>query len=87
MDTAGALNILKNKINNNFILVNGDSFFDFDIESLFKSSVNNKIGQMLLVKNLLYKSNNKLSRLGINKSGEVFFKKKKFFNEFWCLFI
>ena len=78
MDTAGALYILKNKINNNFVLINGDSFFDYDIKNIIKSSLNSKIGQMLLIKNFSYKSNSKLSKLGINNQSEVFFKKNHF---------
>ena len=32
MDTGGALNILKNKIKNDFILMNGDSFLEFNLK-------------------------------------------------------
>jgi D,D-heptose 1,7-bisphosphate phosphatase len=92
MDTGGALNILRNKIKNNFILLNGDSFLDFDLQKIFKLKFKNKVGQMILIKNKTYKTNNKLSELGLNKfktvvynnksklmnSGVYYFKKKIF---------
>jgi len=87
LGTYGALSQLKNKIKNNFILMNGDSFVNIDLTSLFKTKLEKKyISQMFLLKNKNYKSNNKLSKLSIkNKkvinngnlmnSGVYFFKK------------
>jgi D,D-heptose 1,7-bisphosphate phosphatase len=88
LGTYGALSQLKNKINNDFVLMNGDSFLDIDLTSLFKKNLEKKYNlQMFLLKNKNYKSNNKLSNLSIknrkviNKgnlmnSGIYFLKKK-----------
>ena len=76
MDTGGALNILKNKIKNDFILMNGDSFLEFNLKKIFKFKLKNKIGRMVLIKNKIYKTNNKLSRLGLDKSQTVVFDHK-----------
>lgn len=48
MGTGGALLSLKKFKMNNFILVNGDTIFDIDINSLVKSFKTNKLGCMRL---------------------------------------
>lgn len=73
LGTGGALSKLKYKINHDFILVNGDSFIDYNFPKFIKK--NKFIGKMLLVKNQNYKSNNKLTSLNI-KNKKVFFDKK-----------
>ena len=60
MGTAGALNNLKKKNINDFILINGDTFLDVDLNKLIKSCDNNSLGSMTLVENKDYKSNKKL---------------------------
>ena len=62
-DTAGALNTIRKKISKNFILLNGDSFLDFDISKIKFTNKN----RLILVKNKNYHSNKKLSNLFINK--------------------
>ena len=59
----GGTDKLKYKINHDFILVNGDSFIDYNFPKFIK---NKFIGKML-VKNQNYKSNNKLTSLNIKK--------------------
>jgi D,D-heptose 1,7-bisphosphate phosphatase len=88
LGTGGAISQLKNKIKNDFILMNGDSFVDIDLTPLFKKKLEKKfLLQMFLLKNKNYKSNNKLSNLTLkNKevkydgclmnSGVYFIKKK-----------
>ena len=88
LGTYGALSQLKKKINNDFILMNGDSFVDIDLTSLFKTKLEKKFDfQMFLLRNKNYKSNNKLSKLSIKNqrvidkgnlmnSGIYFFRKK-----------
>lgn len=88
--TGGALRLVRNKIKNNFILVNGDSFIDFNITNFYKLNFKNFIGSMLLVKNKFYKDNKKLNNLltkkniisftktGMMNAGVYFFKKKIF---------
>ena len=36
MDTAGSLNLIKNKIKSDFILINGDTFLDLKYSDLVK---------------------------------------------------
>lgn len=74
LDTGGALNQLRKKINNNFILINGDSFVDYDVKKFLKNKFKkNEVGKILLVKNKNYKTNNKLSNLKIDKSKKIIF--------------
>ena len=87
-DTGGALYEVKNKIKNDFVLANGDSFIDVNLQPFFKK--NNKFNYIFLNKNLNYKENSKLNNLDVNKknyliqnpnsqlmnSGVYFFKKK-----------
>ena len=71
-DTGGALNVLRNKIRENFILINGDSFFDFDINLIKKLKLKKEeVGSMILTKNVNYQKNKKLSSLAIDKSGYI----------------
>ncbi len=69
LDTWGAVENISKKIKNNFLLVNGDSFLleNFDNFLNFKSNRNYSI-KLLLVKNLNYKSNSKLSNLYLYKN-------------------
>ena len=88
MGTAGALNSLKNKIND-FILLNGDTLFDIDYLKLIKSLDKNNYGTMSLVKNLKQNSM-KLNFLSVNNNlvkynskgslmnGGVYFFRKEF---------
>ena len=92
LDTGGAIYQLKNKIKNNFILVNGDSFIDYDVGKFIKRGLNlNYLVKILLVNNSNYKSNNKLSNLKLKKNGYldiggnlmnggIYFLNKKIFN-------
>jgi D,D-heptose 1,7-bisphosphate phosphatase len=70
--TGGALNVLKNKIKNDFLLVNGDSYIDYNFNN-FKKIRNKYLGKMILIKNKNYYSNTKLSSLNLNKKKEVIF--------------
>ena len=67
LDTAGSLLQLKNRISSNFILINGDSFIEYDVQSFIRMPLNKSIGRMLLIKNNNYKSNKKLSNLKLIK--------------------
>ena len=77
LGTLGALSILKKKINKSFLVINGDSFIQFDLTSFLKAKGQNKI---LLCKNQNYRSNKKLANLGIDNNNLIFFKKKKNIN-------
>lgn len=77
MDTAGALNQVKNYIKNNFVLINGDTFIDFDLKNLTKK-LNYSIGRMALInKNT---NSKKLTNLIVKNNLIVFSKIDKFTN-------
>ena len=80
LGTGGCLNQLKNKINSNFLVFNGDSNFDLDLQVFIKKSSfffkkKNFFCSMALVKNTNYKSNKKLANLSISKKNILSFKK------------
>jgi D-glycero-D-manno-heptose 1,7-bisphosphate phosphatase len=88
MGTGGALNVLKKEKINDFILVNGDTIFDINLNLLLNTIKNNQVGSIALIKNSS-KKNYKLNKLSINKNkiinetkgnlknaGVYFFKKK-----------
>ena len=69
LDTGGAIHQLKNKIKNNFILINGDSFINYDVKKFIRKKLKqNQLVKILLVNNINYKSNNKLSNLKLTHS-------------------
>lgn len=65
--TGGALYQLKKKLKNDFLLFNGDSIFDFDLDK-FKFTYKKTSILISLSKNNIYDSNNKLSNLGLRKN-------------------
>ena len=75
LGTAGALSLLKKKNINDFILINGDSFINVDLNKLIKSCSKKSFGSITLVKNKSYKSNRKLNSLNLNKN-KIFYQKK-----------
>ena len=88
MDTGGALNVLKKKVND-FILVNGDTIFDIDIIQLIKTHKKNYLGVMSVIKKKI--NNDKLNNIKLTKknivnfsnknnltNGGIYFFKKKF---------
>ena len=70
LGTGGALSLLRNKIKSNFILMNGDSLFDINLNIFIKKSLKylkgNIIGSIALVQNKNYKSNNTLNNLKLS---------------------
>ena len=70
--TAGALKELKKQKIKNFILVNGDSFFDINLKKFIKGTKDCLV-KLALAPNKIYKSNNLLSNIDI-KNKKVFFK-------------
>ena len=79
MGTGGALNNLKNKKINDFILINGDSILDVNYLKLININ-KNKIVSIYLTKNINYKSNNKLANLSLKNKIVRFSNKKDFMN-------
>ena len=81
LGTAGALAQLKNKIKNDFIVVNGDTYFDLDISSVMKFQLKKNQIFLSLVKNHNYKSNKKLVYLNLDKNNNIIYdKNSKFIN-------
>ena len=80
MGTAGALNILKKKRINDFILINGDTFLEVNLNKLVKSCSENSYGSLTLIKNKSYKSNKKLASMGIKNNKIIYQKKNNFMN-------
>lgn len=83
LGTAGSLSLIKNKIDKNFLLINGDSINNFKLIRLQKKP--NALAQMFLIKNLNYNSNKKLVSLNIKK-GLVTFEKSNLMNSGMYIF-
>lgn len=72
LDTGGALYQLKNKVQKNFILINGDSFIDYDIKKFIQKKLPTKyLGKILLISCSNNKSNKKLSNLKILNNDSI----------------
>ncbi len=82
LGTGGAILNLKSKLKKNFLLINGDSFFDYNFPKFIKKFNNtNETCRMLLTNNSNYLYNKKLSNLSLNKRKKIFYKKtSKFMN-------
>jgi D,D-heptose 1,7-bisphosphate phosphatase len=92
LGTWGAINSIKKKIKNDFLVINADSILNTNIKKIFKLK-SKKILNMYLTKNSIYKSNRKLSSLVINKdnieikknsrwmNAGIYFFSRKIFNE------
>ena len=90
--TAGSLFEIKNKIKNNFFIINGDTIFNINLLKLPELVKSKSICSMALVKNNNYISNSKLINLNLDKrfnvvstykktrlmNGGVYFFKKNF---------
>lgn len=70
-DTWGALFEVKKFIKNDFILINGDSFLNFNLKEFLKMKKNSHM--MLIHKNKNYKENQKLSNINIDKKKNIIF--------------
>ena len=80
LGTAGSLSNLKRKIKNNFLLVNGDSYIEYDLEKFINFEKKNYLGKILLTNNKNYKQNKKLSSLFIKKNKVIFKNSSKLMN-------
>ena len=68
LGTGGALYKLKQKKVEDFILLNGDTIFDINLNNLIKSKKKNALGSIALIKNISNKKNNKLNNLKISNN-------------------
>jgi len=62
------LHVLKKKKVKDFILLNGDTIFDINLNDLIKSKKKNSLGSVALIKNFSNKSNKKLNSLKISNN-------------------
>ena len=76
-DTGGALYKIRKKIKNNFILMNGDTYFDIDLYELLSTKLDKTIGCVALTfsKNLV--NNNKINKIKLIRNKIIQFTKKK----------
>ena len=75
LGTGGCLNLIKNKISNKFLVFNGDSIFDININEFTKKEIKKNEIRLAVTKNTNYASNNKLNNLYITQKKLLKFKK------------
>jgi len=81
LGTGGALSQFKDKTTKNFFVINGDTFFDIDLNKIFMKYKNTKKIYLTLSNSNSYKTNNKLTNLSlINKKVVVYDNKSNYFN-------
>ena len=66
-DTAGALYLLRNTLKKKFVLINGDTFFDIDMNELFNQNLKRKIGCIALTKINKKENKIKIKNLNLNR--------------------
>jgi D,D-heptose 1,7-bisphosphate phosphatase len=76
-DTGGALFKLRNRIKNNFILMNGDTYFDIDLNDMLSIDINKSIGILALTFSKNLTNNNKMNNIELNNKNEIKFTKDK----------
>ena len=80
MGTAGALNLIKNKIKKKFILINGDTFFRINLNLISKIKIGNNIGLCILTDKNYNTETNKLLNLNIYKKKIILTNNLKYIN-------
>ena len=76
--TGYALFLARRVIKNDFVLINGDTFTDFNLNVFFKIKLKKKfLGMMVLTKNYKKSLTKELTNLEIEKNGTVILSKKK----------
>jgi len=76
LGTGGALYLLKNKVKNDFLLINGDSYLQYNFQKFLKKINKNSLCNIILINSKTYKENNQLSNLSISRSKKVIFNSK-----------
>ncbi len=74
--TGGALFKLKNKVSENFILLNGDTFFDINYQDLINTNIKKFYACLGLTKVKSYKYNKKIINLKFTKNNTLKFSNK-----------
>lgn len=80
MGTAGALNNLRGIVTKSFFLVNGDTFFNINLNTIKKKYDQKYYLMMVLTKQLGRSGTKKLLNLDLNNKNEVILKKSNFVN-------
>lgn len=75
LGTAGSIALLKKKIKSDFLLINGDSFLNYNFNSFINTVDTKYLGNIVLVKNNNYFENTKLIGLNLKRNNLVFHKK------------
>ena len=78
LGTGGSLKKAKKYIVNNTLVCNGDTYFDYNFQKLNNIQFDKIL--LILVKNKIYKSNNKLANLSVIKKNLIFKKKSIYMN-------
>lgn len=68
LGTAGALSLVKNKVTNNFIVLNGDSIFDVNLNEIANVKLKKNQCFMALTNNSNYKSNKTLANIKLKQN-------------------
>lgn len=76
LGTGGALYMLKNKLKNDFLLINGDSYLQYNFKNFLKKINKNSLCNLILVNSKTYRENNQLINLNINRSKKVILNSK-----------
>ena len=81
LGTGGCLALIKKKIDDKFIVINGDTFFDIDLNNFFNNFLKKNESLIALSNDTNYSQNNKLIGLTVNKENKISFQEKsKLFN-------
>ena len=80
LGTGGSLSLIKNKVSNKFVVLNGDSIFDIDLDEISKIKLKKDECFIALTKNNNYMYNKKLSNLNLKGKNIVRSSKSKFMN-------
>jgi len=73
--TGGALYKLKKIIKKDFLLINGDTYFDINISTILDNKFKNNICTMALTSNHGHKKNIKINNIKVNKNNIIHFTK------------
>lgn len=81
LGTGGCLQLIKKDLTKKFVVMNGDTFFDIDLNSFSNFKIKKEESLIALSKNNSYQQNTKLIGLSINEGKKIFLKKgAKLFN-------
>ena len=76
-DTGGALYKLRKRIKNNFILMNGDTYFDINFDKILSINMNKIIGIVALTLSKHLSNNNKINNIKLYANKKIGFTKTK----------